>query len=308
MRPFPVLTALVLVLGAAGAARAADPVAPDPVAPDPVAADPVAADPVARGAYVFAAGGCAACHTAAGDAAKPLAGGRALKTPFGIFYTPNLTPDPDTGIGKWSEEDFRRALREGVSPAGEDFYPAFPYTSYTGITDRDLSDLWAYLRSVPPVQQPNQPHQLSWPYSWRALLPGWRLLNFTEGPFLVAAGQSADWYRGAYLVRVLGHCGECHTPRDMLGGLNWYSPFAGNPQAPEGQGKIPNITPDPEHGIGEWSDKDIAYYLETGATPDGDFAGGAMVEVIKNDTSKLVPADREAIATYLKSLKPLSGP
>lgn len=298
MRQFPVLTALMFALGAAGAAHAADPVAPDPAS----------ADPVARGAYVFTAGGCATCHTAPGADAKPLAGGRALKTAFGTFYTPNITPDPETGIGKWSEEDFRRALREGVSPAGEDFYPAFPYTAYTGITDRDLSDLWAYLRSVPPVQQANTPHELSWPYSWRSLLPGWRLLNFSEGPFLVAAGQSAEWYRGAYLVRVLGHCGECHTPRDMLGGLNWYSAFAGNPQAPEGGGKIPNITPDPDHGIGGWSDRDIAYYLETGTTPDGDFAGGAMAEVIRENTGKLVPADREAIATYLKSLKPLARP
>ena len=297
MRPFPVLTVLMLALGAAGTARAADP-APDPASPDPVA----------RGAYVFIAGGCSTCHTAPGPDAKPLAGGRALKTAFGTFYTPNITPDPDTGIGKWSEEDFRRAVREGVSPAGDDLYPAFPYVAYTGITDQDLSDLWAYLRSVPPVKQENKPHDLSWPYSWRMLLPGWRLLNFSEGPFLVPAGRSADWYRGAYLVRVLGHCGECHTPRDMLGGLNWYSPFAGNPQAPEGRGKIPNITPDPQHGIGGWSDKDIAYYLETGSTPDGDFAGGAMSEVIRENTSKLTPGDREAIATYLKSLKPLPGP
>lgn len=298
MRQFPVVTALMLALGTAGAARAADPVAPDPAS----------ADPVARGAYVFTAGGCATCHTAPGADAKPLAGGRALKTAFGTFYTPNITPDAETGIGKWSEEDFRRALRQGVSPSGEDFYPAFPYTAYTGITDRDLSDLWAYLRSVPPVQRANTPHDLSWPYSWRSLLPGWRLLNFSEGPFLVAAGQSAEWYRGAYLVRVLGHCGECHTPRDMLGGLNWYSAFAGNPQAPEGNGKIPNITPDPDHGIGGWSDRDITYYLETGTTPDGDFAGGAMAEVIRENTGKLAAADRDAIAAYLKSLAPLPGP
>jgi mono/diheme cytochrome c family protein len=303
MRQFPVLMALglLLALGSAATAQTADPAA----ASNPASPDPASADPVARGAYVFTAGGCATCHTAPGADAKPLAGGRALKTAFGTFYTPNITPDPETGIGKWSEEDFRRALREGVSPAGEDFYPAFPYTAYTGITDRDLSDLWAYLRSVPPVRQANKPHELSWPYSWRSLLPGWRLLNFSEGPFLVAAGQSAEWYRGAYLVRVLGHCGECHTPRDMLGGLNWYGAFSGNPQAPEGGGKIPNITPDPDHGIGGWSDRDIAYYLETGTTPDGDFAGGAMSEVIRENTGKLVPADREAIATYLKSLKPL---
>ncbi|MDR6292046.1 mono/diheme cytochrome c family protein [Inquilinus ginsengisoli] len=299
MRQLPVLTALglMLALGLAGPARAAD----------PVPADPASADPVVRGAYVFAAGGCAACHTAPGADAKPLAGGRALKTPFGTFYTPNITPDPDTGIGKWSEDDFRRAMRQGVSPQGDDYYPAFPYTSFTGITDRDLDDLWAYLRSVQPVHQANQPHELGWPFSWRSLLPGWRLLNFTEGPPLVAVGQSSEWYRGAYLVRVLGHCGECHTPRDLLGGLNWYSPFSGNPQAPDGDGKIPNITPDPKHGIGEWSDKDIAYYLETGGMPDGDFAGGAMVEVIKNDTSKLTDGDRQAIATYLKSLTPLPG-
>lgn len=270
-------------------------------------ADPAPADPVARGAYVFAAGGCASCHTASGPDAKPLAGGRALKTPFGTFHTPNITPDPDTGIGRWTEADFARAMRQGLSPQGEAYYPAFPYTAYTGITDGDLSDLWAYLRSVEPVRQQNQPHELAWPFSWRSLLPGWRLLNFSEGPPLVAVGQSAEWYRGAYLVRVLGHCGECHTPRDMLGGLNWYSPFAGNPDAPDGDGSVPNITPDPDRGIGTWTDRDITYYLETGATPDGDFAGGAMVEVIENGTSKLTPADREAIVTYLKSLKPLPG-
>lgn len=269
------------------------------------AADPASADPVERGAYVLAAAGCASCHTAAGPEAAPLAGGRALETPFGTFYAPNITPDPEHGIGRWTEADFRRALREGRAPAGFAYFPSFPYTAYTGMTDGDIADLWAYLRTVPPSPQADREHDLDPPFGWRWLLPVWRALNFSEGPVEAPLGQRPEaWYRGAYLVEVLGHCGQCHTPRDRLGGLQEDRHLAGAAAGPDGR-RVPNITPDRAAGIGRWSQEDLIGFLEIGMTPDGDFAAGAMQDVITNTTSKLTDADRRAMAIYLRSLPPI---
>lgn len=268
-------------------------------------AAPVAADQAAieRGRYLLNAGGCVTCHTPedAGPNA-PLTGGRALETPFGIFYTPNITPDPETGIGNWSNDDFIRAFREGLTPEGDHYYPTFPYTSYTGISARDLLDLKAYLFSLEPVHQPNRDHDLRW-FVFRIGMSSWKWLNFERGEFRPDPEQSEQWNRGAYLVRHLGHCGECHTPRSWTGGLDKDYHLAGNPQGPEG-GKVPNLTPH-ETGLGNWSVDDITFMLDMGMLPDGDFVGGAMGSVIDDNTRHLTPEDREAIAVYLKALPPL---
>ena len=255
---------------------------------------------VARGAYLFAAGDCAACHTDTPEGSVPLAGGRALKTEFGTFYGPNITPDPEHGIGRWSLADFRHALRYGEGKAGEYLYPVFPYAAFTGMSDEDIADLYAYLKTVTPSTQPNKPHELAFPYGFRPLLLGWRMIYLRLGPLAPLAGESGEWNRGRYLVEALGHCQECHTPRDILGGLDPTRAFAGNPEGPDGL-KAPNITPDRETGIGEWSLDEIAEVLKSGLTPTFDSVGSGMGEVV-TATAKLTDADRHAIAVYVKSL------
>jgi mono/diheme cytochrome c family protein len=254
-----------------------------------------------QGEYMFRAAGCTGCHSDEENKGAPLAGGRALQSPFGIFYTSNITPDPDTGIGRWSEADFLRALREGISPQGEHYYPAFPYTSYTQLTDADLRAIWKYLMSRQAVQQANKPHELPWYLRWRATLRIWKLMFFKPGSYESQADQATTWNRGAYLVNAVAHCGECHTPRNLLGGFKQSQHLAGNPHGVD-DAKAPNITLDRKTGIGKWSENDLVYYLETGATPDGDYAGDAMAEVIDNSTSHLTQDDRRAIAVYIKSL------
>jgi mono/diheme cytochrome c family protein len=280
------LAAIALLAGAATARAQSTPPAP-------------AAD---RAAYVFAAAGCAECHTVKGG--KPLAGGRALKTPFGIFYSPNITPDPGTGIGKWTEANLRRALREGRGPDGTHYYPVFPYPSFTFMTDEDIGAVYAYLMRQPPVVQANKRHEIKFPYRIRATMIVWNDLYLERGPLRPDPRRPAAWNRGAYLVRALGHCGECHTPRNRLGSLDLDDMLSGTNDGPEGD-PVPNITPDRETGIGGWSDKDIEYLLETGQKPDGDSVGGAMGAVVDLSTSKLTAEDRAAITSYLKSLPPI---
>ena len=198
-----------------------------------------------RGEYVAKAGGCLGCHTETRTGAAPFAGGRALRTPFGTVYGPNITPHPAAGIGAWSEADFVRAMREGRRPDGAHYYPAFPYTSFTRISDGDLRDLWSYLRSLKPAEQPSKPHELGFFYRWRFLLVFWKWFFFTPGPFVADAGKSATVNRGAYLVQALGHCGECHTPRNFLGGLKKDRALAGG-KLDEGKAtpvNSPNLTP-----------------------------------------------------------------
>lgn len=255
-----------------------------------------------RGAYMLAAAGCVACHTVPKDGAF-LAGGRELKTDFGSFFTPNITPDPETGIGNWSNEDFIRAMKKGVSPDGGRYYPTFPYTSYTRMTRQDMLDLKSYLDTVPPVRNAVPDHDLAFPFGIRASMMGWQLLFFDDTPFEADPTQSDAWNRGAYLVNGPGHCGECHTPRNLLGVVDSGRPLAGNANGPEGDA-VPNITPH-SSGIGGWSEDDIVSMLEVGLLPDGDFAGGAMTDVIEESTSKLSEDDRKAIASYLLSLPPL---
>lgn len=261
---------------------------------------------MARGAYLADAAGCANCHTDTASGGRVYAGGVALKTPFGTFYTPNITPDPETGIGRWSDRQFLRALREGVAPDGANYFPVFPYPSFTLITDADALAIKAYLFSLPAVRQANRPHDIAFPVSWRFLQSGWKLLFFREGPFRPTPGRSAEYNRGAYLVTALGHCGECHTPRNWLGAPDPDRFLAGTPDGPDGK-KVPNITQDRKTGIGDWSEDDIVGLLTDGHTPDSDFVGGLMGEVVK-DTARLTEEDRRAIARFLKSVPAVSTP
>jgi mono/diheme cytochrome c family protein len=256
---------------------------------------------VDRGEYLLHAGGCISCHTADGDDAVPLAGGRAIETPFGTFYAPNITPDDETGIGGWSDEDFLNALWLGVGPDGTSYFPAFPYPSYTGAREDDLLAIKAYLSSIEPVHQPNQENQLRWYLSSRLAARAWQAINFEPGRFQEDPERNAEWNRGAYLVQTLGHCGECHTPRTISGKSIREKALSGNPDGPDRK-KVPGITQEREDGIGRWSVSDIEFFLELGMLPDGDFTGGAMSEVIDDNTSHLTDADRHAIAVYLKSL------
>jgi mono/diheme cytochrome c family protein len=260
---------------------------------------------IARGEYLVDAGGCVDCHTEDTDDATPLAGGRAIESPFGTFYAPNITPDIDTGIGAWSDDDFVNAFWEGISPDGKHYYPAFPYTSYTGVSREDLLAIKAYLFSLEPVVKVAPDHELAWYISTRLAAGAWKLRNFESKRFVADPDRSAQWNRGAYLVRHLGHCGECHTPRSRLGALQRKRELAGNPNGPDEE-KIPNITPDRSDGIGKWSTSDIEYFLQVGMLPDGDFVGSAMSAIIDHNTSKLTKEDRLAIAAYLKSISPQS--
>ncbi len=253
-----------------------------------------------RGEYVAIAGGCIACHTADGKEAVRFAGGHALKTPFGTFYGPNITPHPEAGIGKWSEADFVRAMREGVRPDGAHYFPAFPYTSYTKIVDKDLSDLWAYLRSLPPDARQNQAHELQFPFGFRFLLSGWKMLFFTPGPMVASTQPGTPAARGEYLVKALSHCGECHTPRNMLGGAKADRFLAGG-KGPDGKG-VPNLTPTK---LKKWGDEELKYFLTTGLTSDGDVTAKAMGDVVTNTTSRITADDLAAMIAYLRTLPAL---
>lgn len=261
---------------------------------------------IARGEYVFRSAGCISCHTDSKNDGPLLGGGRKLETPFGTFYGPNITPHPERGIGAWSEEDFVQALRHGVSPDGRHYFPVFPYTSYTRMTDDDLSDLRAYIFSLPPVDHPSIPHDAKFPFGWRFLVGAWKWLNFEPGSYLPEPAQSAQWNRGAYLVRALAHCGECHSPRNAMGAVVESEFLAGTEDGPEGE-TTPNLTPHAT-GLAEWDEGDIIFMLQTGITPEGDVVGSLMSEVVEENTSKLSNEDVAAIAAYLKSLAPVDNP
>jgi mono/diheme cytochrome c family protein len=261
-------------------------------------------DVIERGRYLLYAGGCITCHTEDRDDAKPLSGGRAMESPFGTFYSPNITADTETGIGDWSDREFIDALWNGVSPEGDHYFPAFPFTAYTGLSERDILALKAYLFSIPPVSNENREHDLAWYMSSRLAAGAWKELNFEPARFVADGEKSEQWNRGAYLVRHLGHCGECHTPRSTTGVLESDLEMAGSVL---GEEKIPNISPHRGDGIGRWSASDIEYFLDVGMLPDGDFAGSSMVDVIDDNTSKLTREDRLAIAEYLLSLPALEA-
>ena len=281
----------------------------------PASALPAYTPNVDNGRTMFNAGGCASCHaTPAGDPDKMdrtrLGGGLALKSPFGTFYVPNISPDPSDGIGEWSEANFVTALWKGTSPWGKNLFPAFPYTSYQNMALADMRDLFAYLKTLSPVTGRTRRHDLMFPFNLRRLVGVWKLLFLHDGTFAPDPSQSAQWSRGAYLVNGPGHCAECHSPRNFLGAIVESQRFAGGP-SPDGKSFVPNITP---AGLQHWSKDDIAWsqsdiatFLESGMDPSGDYAGDVMAEVIRN-ISLLDTADRAAIAAYIVSLPPRQGP
>jgi mono/diheme cytochrome c family protein len=259
---------------------------------------------LANGLVAFNAGGCTSCHAVPNQPDRlKLGGGLAIPSPFGTFYAPNISPDKASGIGGWTEAQFVTAVTRGVSPQGTHYFPAFPYTSYTHARIVDIRDLFAYLKTLEPVSGKVRDHDLPFPFNIRRNVGIWKLMFFDDRPFAPDTARSPQWNRGAYLVNSLGHCAECHSPRNFLGGIIAAQRFAGGPN-PEGEGWVPNIT---QKGLSDWNAKDIDYFLETGQMPDGDSAGGSMVRVIKN-TSQLPATDRAGIAEYLKSLAPIEGP
>ncbi len=254
-----------------------------------------------NGELIFFAAGCGSCHKDPSPSSpnELMAGGMALETEFGIFFSPNISPDKDYGIGSWNLAEFSNALRKGISPNNTHYYPVFPYTSYQGMSDKDVADLYNFIMSLKPSNKLNKQHQLIFPFSLRRSVGIWKQLYFysDERPVTMVS-------RGQYLVEVLGHCAECHTPRSFLGGAKTHLHLSGS-KTTKNKGKAPNITPD-KTGILEWTEEDIVNYLETGFTPDFDSAGGEMVSVISN-LSKLPKDDLVSIANYLKSVKPISG-
>lgn len=267
----------------------------------------------AKGELVFWAGGCASCHAAKGAKGEDLmklGGGLRLETPFGTFVAPNISSSEADGIGSWSLTDLANAMTHGTSPDGRNYYPAFPYTSYARMSEKDIGDLYAFLQTVPAVEGKATDHDLGFPFNIRRGLGLWKWLFLDPAPVIAAPAGGAEvdqalWERGRYLVEGPGHCGECHTSRDFAGGLI-LTDWLGGAAAPTGEGRIPNITP-VEGGFGSWSAADIAYYLESGFTPEYDSVGGEMVHVQEN-MARLPASDRDAIATYLKAIPPVPAP
>ncbi len=274
-------------------------------APSVLEADRLAKLPdgdVANGEIMFWTGGCASCHAAPkskGEAKLQLVGGLGLKTPFGTFRAPNISPDETNGIGGWSKGDFANAMLKGVSPNGSHYFPAFPYTSYARMTDKDVMDLWAFIKTLPKSSNKVAEHDVPFPFNIRRVQGLWKILFFKPEPVMTIANASPEVLRGQYLVDGPGHCSECHTPRNLIGGYDYSRWLAGGP-APEGDEFIPNITPH-KTGIGEWEESDIAYALESGFTPSFDSFGSSMVDVQEN-MAKIPAKDRAAIAAYLKAI------
>jgi mono/diheme cytochrome c family protein len=260
---------------------------------------------LANGETMFYIGGCASCHAKPNqDDMKLLGGGLALKTSFGTFRVPNISPDPKNGIGAWPEQAFVNAMQRGVGRNGEHLYPAFPYTSYQRMRLEDVRDLYAFLKTLPAELTPSMPHELSFLFSVRSGIALWKLRYLDGKTFAPDPSKSEMFNRGAYLVEGPGHCAECHSPRDVAGGIIQGRRFAGGPD-PEGKGWVPNITPHAD-GLATWSEKDIAYLFATGFTPDSDSVGSTMADVVLN-TAKLSDNDRAAMSAYLKALPPRPG-
>jgi mono/diheme cytochrome c family protein len=259
---------------------------------------------LARGEYLARAGDCIACHTA--REGKTFAGGLPMKTPFGTLYTSNITPDPQTGIGTWTSDQFYQMMHGGRFPDGGLVYPAMPFASYTKVTREDSDAIYAYLRSVPPVKQPNRAHDLTFPFNNRSLIIGWRTLFFNEGEFKPDPTKSADWNRGAYLVEGLGHCGMCHTAINALGGSSESQAFEGG-LIPMQNWYAPSLTSNKEAGLGEWTIEEITDYLRNGISRRG-AVYGPMAEVVYNSLQYLDDGDIRAMAVYLKGLAQGTSP
>ncbi len=250
-----------------------------------------------RGAYLARMSGCIACHTDTEGGGAPLAGGLELDTKFGKFYSPNLTTDKDEGMGDWSVEQFAKAVRQGVSPEGKPYYPAFPYPFYSKFSDQDIADLWAAFKTVPPATKPSAPHELGFPFSMREGLKLWRTAFLDLSGFEVNPDKSEAWNRGKFIVTGPAHCGACHTPRNFAGAREVEEFLHGAKDLPGG-GASPPITT-AALTKGNWTLEDLAYALKSGILPDGDVFGGSMAEVVRDGTSFLIDDDLTAIATYL---------
>lgn len=253
---------------------------------------------VARGKALVEAGDCASCHTA--DPNRPFAGGKRIDTPFGSIYAPNLTPDRETGLGAWSDDDFYRALRFGVARDGSRYYPAFPYPYFSKLTRQDIFAVRAYLATLTPVNNPPRPPELRFPFNYRFVMRGWNWLFFKPGILMPDQAKSAEWNRGRYLVEGVAHCGACHTPKNMFGADRRDQKFGGGPV----QGMFaPRLDAAARSGLKSWSVEDITEYLQSGRNAKS-HAGQLMSEVVVNSTSKMSDADIRAIAVYLKALPP----
>jgi mono/diheme cytochrome c family protein len=302
MRRLLITLLVFIALGIAGFFVLTD---PRVVSPGPEVGTLPAPD-IENGKLLFAAGGCASCHATPGQDDKTrLGGGLALESPFGKFHVPNISPHTRDGIGNWGTADFIQAMTAGVSPSGQHYYPAFPYTSYRLMPAKAVADLLAYIRTLPSVEGRAPGHELSFPFNIRRLVGGWKLLFFDGTPFKADPSKSDEWNRGAYLVNGPGHCAECHSSRNRFGAIVQATRFAGGPD-PEGKGWVPNIT-QAEDGLGKWSKAEIAELLKTGFTPSFDNVGGSMAAVVRN-MAQLPDADRLAMAEYLKSLPAVQGP
>ncbi|HTI88042.1 MAG TPA: cytochrome c [Alphaproteobacteria bacterium] len=294
--------AIVIALLLASCGSTAPVHAADATAPALAYPEGVAADRVKRGEYLTHAADCQPCHTVPGG--TPFAGGRAFKIPGGTLYTPNITPDKRTGIGNWTDDQFVNALQQGVDEHGRHMYPAFPYTSYTGLSRDDILAIKAYLFSLEPVEKRRTPSDISFPFNQRWAIGAWKALFFDSKRFQADSSKSDDWNRGAYLAGPLGHCGECHTPRNFAMATKSSKPLAGG----EAEGWVAyNITPDKNSGIGGWSDDELAQYLSTGFAPGKGWANGPMGETISASLHHLSDGDRKAIVTWLRSVPPASG-
>jgi mono/diheme cytochrome c family protein len=292
-----------LVVLAAAALMALNRADPSPGAAPTIAGAPAEAGVVARGEYLAKAADCVACHTA-GEAGRPFAGGVAFKLPFGTIYSSNITPDARDGIGAYTDDEFVRAVREGVRKDGEHLYPAFPYTSYTQLSRDDVLAIKAYLWTLAPVAQSNRPNELSFPFNQRWAMGVWNAAFFKSGRFAADPSKSPQWNSGAYLATALGHCGECHTPRNLGFGLEHGRELAGE----ELQGwRAYNITSDSKHGIGAWSDTDIQGYLSSGHAPDHASASGPMGEAVAHSLQFLAPEDAAALVAYLRTVPAREG-
>ncbi len=268
-----------------------------------IAGAPASAAAVARGEYLIKAADCVACHTV-GETGKPFAGGVAFKLPFGTIYSSNITADPTYGIGAYTDDEFVRAVREGIRRDGKHLYPAFPYTSYTQLSRDDVLAIKAYLWTLPPVAQPNRPNELGFPFNQRFGMLFWKAAFHKSGRFTPDPAKSAQWNSGAYLAIALGHCGECHTPRNLGFGLEHDRELTGE----EVQGwRAYNITSDPQHGIGSWSDDQILAYLASGHAPSHASAGGPMLEAVAHSLQFLNPTDATALVTYLRTVPAHEG-
>ena len=307
MKRLAVWIALALVLLVLCAAIAFYVLKPRPLAPGPAhpataasAGAPTDATTrlITKGEYLARAGDCVACHTA--PTGREFAGTRAMPTPFGNIYVPNITPDEETGIGLYTADEFYRMMHTGVSRDGKLLYPAMPFASYTKVTREDSDAIYAYLMSVPPVKQKNRPHELRFPYNKRELLIGWRTLSFKEGEYTPDPAQSAQWNRGAYLVQGLGHCSMCHTAVNALGGSSESTAFEGG-MIPNQNWYAPSLTSNREAGLGNWSIKEITDLLQVGVSQRSTVYG-PMAEVVYNSLQYLSDEDVEAMAVYLKAL------